>query len=936
MPMHAKQSGRSFAQGVMLVVTRLASLASLPCLMMAVASAPVSAADGQPEITHGLIHYWSFDRTDDDGRRDNAGDIPLRNSYRKTGEWLVDGAAGEAADIGKTQNLDGLERDLAPRALSVAGWIRYEPAANESKSRAILSAGNHSDPAKKPWVFQLHDRRLALFGGAKSVKTTEAVPEGRWVHVAATVADANDASDPTARTARLYIDGREVASGAVGIVPQTALVLVGNTHRSGPDGLGGQIDELAVWDRPLAATEIAALHRHGGEGKSLRSLVTTRPTVSITAQKASSTGGGTFVLGRDSGAGTLRVHLGWSGLAIPGTDYAPLPTIQTFPDGVREIRIPVSRLEGVAAVSRDDLKATIEPGILYTVSEAAPAARVWLTPDWPAAAPERPKKIFAHYMACYPVAAGATAHHREADAHKVRHDGKGQFDRGGDRWRNWPLVPDGMRVSLQESADLEIRRALRGGIDGFAIDAWAGGDNAKKMFSALLEVARDKDYPFEITVCLDPATLSNEAIQDALRWIMQEHGQNPKLARRDGKPLVFGYMSSFIGFHHGAAALKQMPEFADQDLKELIKNRDLRTTKAGWKRMAEGHREIEKAAGTPLYFHYCMEAFFHPGGLGPVTDEDTLRAAAFMAGEFGAVGQFKAGGPLADRMAEVVRAAGAEWAQPMYYQYENLFWGGNSIPKGSSILRGCWEAARRNQSTLIQFVTWNDYTENTQLAPAYETRYAILDLNRYFVDWWKTGQEPRPERDKIYLFFRKYPVDAKIFPFQPIQPETDGVIEVLTILTQPGRMRLAGRGEEWDAPAGMSWKHFPVTPGPVSAELLRGGKVALRLDSPEPITDHPFRQINSLCAISTECLRHWREDFGDASPEPLLRGLEADDDSDGLPNWFEMYWFGKFMDWTTATVADPKAIGAGGKTMLEHYQAQTDPTLAKETTNNAN
>jgi hypothetical protein len=71
-------------------------------------------------------------------------------------------------------------------------------------------------------------------------------------------------------------------------------------------------------------------------------------------------------------------------------------------------------------------------------------------------------------------------------------------------------------------------------------------------------------------------------------------------------------------------------------------------------------------------------------------------------------------------------------------------------------------------------------------------------------------------------------------------------------------------------------------------------------------------------------------------PAPLLRGLEADDDSDGLPNWFEMYWFGKFMDWKTATVADPKAIGAGGKTLLEHYQNQTDPTPAKETTNNAN
>ena len=227
-------------------------------------------------------------------------------------------------------------------------------------------------------------------------------------------------------------------------------------------------------------------------------------------------------------------------------------------------------------------------------------------------------------------------------------------------------------------------------------------------------------------------------------------------------------------------------------------------------------------------------------------------------------------------------------------------------------------------------MTWNDYTENTHLAPGYETRYAVLDLNRYFIEWWKTGQPPTPERDKLYLFFRKYPVDAKIFPFQPVQPESDGVIEVLTILTKPGRMRLAGRGEEWDAPAGLSWKQFPVTPGPLKVELLRRNwhgrrHVVLSLESPEPITDRPFRQTNSMGAISSEFERHWRADFGDA---PMVRrGLYADADNDGLPNWFEMYWFGKYMDYSTSTVAKPADDPDGdGKTNMEEYNNQTDPT----------
>ncbi|MBM4031800.1 MAG: hypothetical protein FJ291_08460 [Planctomycetes bacterium] len=49
---------------------------------------------------------------------------------------------------------------------------------------------------------------------------------------------------------------------------------------------------------------------------------------------------------------------------------------------------------------------------------------------------------------------------------------------------------------------------------------------------------------------------------------------------------------------------------------------------------------------------------------------------------------------------------------------------------------------------------------------------------------------------------------------------------------------------------------------------------------------------------------------------------------DGLPNWFEMYWFGKWGDLRTATVADPNADPHGtGKTNLQHYLDQTDPTL---------
>ena len=460
------------------------------------------------------------------------------------------------------------------------------------------------------------------------------------------------------------------------------------------------------------------------------------------------------------------------------------------------------------------------------------------------AAAGRPRKIFAHHMACYPVAAAATAHHRMQDAHKVRHDGNGQHDAYGDRWRNWPLVPDGMKVDLETSADLEIRRALRAGLDGFAIDAWAGGNNAKEVFSALIKVAEHKDYPFEITICLDAGIQSNAGLTDSIKWVLENYGDSPKLARRDGKPLIFGYLSVFPGFRHGAEILKQKPENADKDVKELRTDPWLRTTPQGWSVMAEAQEEMEAAVGKALYWHYGMGAFFHrvPSEL---HDENLLiEAATFMAGRFDAVGEFLGTGARYDRMAAAVRAAGAEWSQPLYFQYENIGWGGNRIGNGLDLLRTCWEGARRNNSTLIQFITWSDYTENTALSPGYSTRYAVMDINRHFIDWWKTGSEPTSEHDKIYIFYRKYPQGASFYPFQAKRADSGGVIEVLTILTRPATIRMPGREHEWEAPQGMSYKQWPLTPGTVAAEIVRDGKTVLRLDSPEPVTDRPFREQN--------------------------------------------------------------------------------------------
>jgi hypothetical protein len=520
------------------------------------------------------------------------------------------------------------------------------------------------------------------------------------------------------------------------------------------------------------------------------------------------------------------------------------------------------------------------------------------------------KEIFAHYMGCFPVGTGPTEYHRRQAHLKIRHDSKSYADAMGGRTLNWDLVPPETRLSAEQSAELDIRRAIRGGIDGFAVDAWAGGDNAKRTMDMLFQVAEKHKLPFKITICLDPSCLpkdpanpSNMAkpFAEAIQYLLR-HQDSPNLARRDGKPLIFGYHSRGILRAPQKANLPEGPE--------------------KWDEIAAAYQEMQKQVGQPLYFYFGIGAFHSRT---PKKDRDYVATAKWAGKNFPAVGSFLDTTFVRDeaKMAEAVKAGGAEWGQPLWYQYNNRS-GSLHVGNGLDILRRQWQQARELDSTLIQFVTWNDYGEDTVLAPGYNTGYTVFELNKYFVDWWKTGQAPAVTKDKMFLVFRRYPDGCTTFPFKTRRYQA-GVLEVVTLLTKPSRVTLPGRDIAYDAPAGMSFRQFPLQTGPVRAELSRGGKPVLSLTAPEQVTDKPFRQDNSMVCFSSEFEANWKLDF--ANVAPFHYSEYADRDADGLPDWFEMYWFGKFLDFSTATNAAPADDpDHDGLTNLQEYLAQSDPT----------
>ena len=538
-------------------------------------------------------------------------------------------------------------------------------------------------------------------------------------------------------------------------------------------------------------------------------------------------------------------------------------------------------------------------------------------------APERTKKVFAHYMGCFPAGTAALNYHYETQHTYLNPTSRGK----GFELRNFPLLPRGVRFTAKQSAELEIKRGIRMGLDGFAIDAWAGGDDAKRSIDALFAAAEENNSPFEITVCLDPNTGGGGGNTVAtVKWLLEKHGKSPKLARRDGKPLIFGYQSvwTWVGFLQKKAIAAG---FTGDDWEKEV--RRLRTSPEGWKLFSTAYRELEKEIGQPIFWHLDLDAFFF--GVNPQPPKGTLeKAMPYLAQGADAIGSFIPTGEMTDSAAKSIIDAGAEFSQPLMVQYacppSTYFYG------GPDWCYGTWLGAIKRNSTLIQITTWNDYNEGTTHSPGVDTRYALFDLTAHMIRYWKTGKEPTYDHDKLFIFHPKYPNGSKIYPGIGQNPRIWNTIYIVAILQKPATLRLVGRKTEdgkdatWEAPAGFSQIKFAPTPGPVVLETVRDGKVVDKLESSDPITDKPFRMDTTVVGDCTDFMAHWKADFGDA--KPFIYSEYGDADGDGLPNWFEMFWFGKFNDWTTATPVKPDADPDNdGKSNLEEYKALTDPTL---------
>jgi hypothetical protein len=195
-------------------------------------------------------------------------------------------------------------------------------------------------------------------------------------------------------------------------------------------------------------------------------------------------------------------------------------------------------------------------------------------------------------------------------------------------------------------------------------------------------------------------------------------------------------------------------------------------------------------------------------------------------------------------------ARGLVWMQPVALQDVRPYAGVFDEANNTETLRTTWTTARTSGADWVQILTWNDYSEGTEIAPSTHTGWTPLDLTSYYLVAFKLGVPP-VVRDHIYVSHRVQPFAAtptggqtRLMRLRTGSSPARDQVEVLTFLRQPAEVAVAIGPSRYTytAPAGVHAQLFPLAAGTVSAQATAADGNRTTVASPFIVTNQPVVQ----------------------------------------------------------------------------------------------
>lgn len=332
------------------------------------------------------------------------------------------------------------------------------------------------------------------------------------------------------------------------------------------------------------------------------------------------------------------------------------------------------------------------------------------------------KKIFAHYFYPFPLRFGTSpAGSDYYSKNYLRPEGeRGKFAEVGGFLRSRPLSRANLVSASYRIDDLaaEVRAALAIGIGGFSFNVMSKNnllEKSSRMHSLIAAISL-VDHRFKLLLMPDMTALKGGA--DELKEII-------KLAYRE--TVFFRTIEGGLVVAPFAAHLQKI-EFWQGLINDLYSDGykiELLPVFFDWKKYISAYKDLvigysdwgevtpswaRKNAHDSSYAHAVSKIYMAPIG-------------------------------------------------PQQYRPKNsIAW----EPEGADSYIDLWHGAINSKSDLVQLVTWNDFSESSQVAP-----YTDLSLDdgvgvgfyyitSYFSDWYLSESRPKIMEDMVFVFYRRH------------------------------------------------------------------------------------------------------------------------------------------------------------------------------------